>query len=230
MFPLKMIGRSYVRRAFNSVLPSGVHALLSPYYRRRRENFHADWSEKTNASERHRPEHYTEIDRKTVLLADWVEKYAGRDASVLDLCCNSGRNLVELWRRGFRDLHGVDINRHAIEHSKRYAPDIQGDAKLVAAPLEEYLPGLPAKGFDVCISRGTSVEYVAPDFPLVREICRVTRRYCILHLKPSAPPYPRFWGYEFRREGFALAELYHYEEGGTCLQCFAGPGGAGGAP
>ncbi len=218
-----MTPRARFLRAFNSLLPTTAHSLLSPYYSRRRSRFQADWSVKTNDSPMHRPEQYTELDKKTRLLADCVERYTGKDASVLDLCCNSGRNLVELWNRGYRDLQGVDINANAIAFSKTYAPHIQADAKLLASPLETFFPKVADKRFDVAISRGTSIEFIAPDFPLVREICRVTRRFCMLLLQPAALPYPRIWRYEFERQGFTLLEYSYYVHGKTNTFCFASP-------
>jgi hypothetical protein len=64
---------------------------------------------------------------------------------------------------------------------------------------------------------------VAPDYPLVREICRVTRGFCMLLLQPAADPYPRLWPYEFRRQGFALVEYRYYAHGNNDIHCFASP-------
>jgi D-alanine-D-alanine ligase len=55
---------------------------------------------------------------------------------ILDLCCGQGRHLLELARRGFRDLTGVDRSRYLIRLAKRRSrqegfdiPFHEGDAR-----------------------------------------------------------------------------------------------------
>ncbi len=45
----------------------------------------------------------------------------GRDACILDLCCGQGRHLLELARRGFSNLYGVDRSHYLISRAKRVA-------------------------------------------------------------------------------------------------------------
>lgn len=218
-----MLTNSYLRKALNSLLPQPFHVLMAPFYNFRKRKFDADWSQRTNESSGNRPDQYIELDKKTKMVADWVDKYGGKDCSVLDLCCNVGRLLAELWNRGYRSLQGVDVNANAIRLSGKYFGDMARDVKLTVSPLEVFLAGLPDKSIDCVVSRGTSIEFVAPDFPLVGEICRVARRSCVLLLQPSAMPYPRFWEYEFRRHGFILADFHYYPGGGTNTFCFISP-------
>ncbi len=44
-----------------------------------------------------------------------------RDACILDLCCGQGRHLLELARRGFTNLYGVDRSHYLISRAKRVA-------------------------------------------------------------------------------------------------------------
>jgi hypothetical protein len=212
-----------MRKAFNSLLPAPLHSLLSPLYAYRRRHFQADWAARTNQSEQLRPNRYIEIDKKALMLTDAVERHAGADASVLDLACNCGRHLMRLWDRGFRKLYGVDINAHAIEYSKEVFPRMQADARLETGSVEAYLAASADKSRDVVITRGISIEFVSPDFPLVREICRVAKRYVVLLLPPAGPPYPRLWAYEFGRQGFSLVEFHFYAGGNVNLFVFASP-------
>ncbi|HEY5622425.1 MAG TPA: methyltransferase domain-containing protein [Gammaproteobacteria bacterium] len=55
-----------------------------------------------------------------------VDTYLGmldiqRDAYVLDLCCGQGRHVLELARRGFSSLFGVDRSHYLISRAKRAA-------------------------------------------------------------------------------------------------------------
>lgn len=45
----------------------------------------------------------------------------GQDACILDLCCGQGRHLLELARRGFTNLYGVDRSHYLISRAKRVA-------------------------------------------------------------------------------------------------------------
>ena len=44
-----------------------------------------------------------------------------RDAAILDLCCGQGRHVLELVRRGFTDLHGVDRSHYLVSRAKKLA-------------------------------------------------------------------------------------------------------------
>ncbi|MEE4161928.1 MAG: methyltransferase domain-containing protein [Woeseiaceae bacterium] len=46
-----------------------------------------------------------------------------RDASILDLCCGQGRHVLELARRGFTDLHGMDRSHYLVSRAKRLASE-----------------------------------------------------------------------------------------------------------
>jgi D-alanine-D-alanine ligase len=45
----------------------------------------------------------------------------GQDACILDLCCGQGRHLLELAKRGFTNLYGVDRSHYLISRAKRVA-------------------------------------------------------------------------------------------------------------
>jgi len=45
----------------------------------------------------------------------------GKDACILDLCCGQGRHVLELARRGFTNLYGVDRSHYLISRAKRTA-------------------------------------------------------------------------------------------------------------
>lgn len=50
---------------------------------------------------------------------DAFEKYAARDALVLDVGCGYGRTLDELYRAGWRSLIGIDFSEAMIERTRR---------------------------------------------------------------------------------------------------------------
>ncbi|HUN49281.1 MAG TPA: methyltransferase domain-containing protein, partial [Stellaceae bacterium] len=78
---------------------------------------------------------------------------------VLDLCCGQGRHSLELARRGFRGVTGVDLSRPLIDLARRRARDgrfavdfLEGDAR--------WSGGAPGQ-FDCAVILGNSFGYFA---------------------------------------------------------------------
>jgi SAM-dependent methyltransferase len=81
-------------------------------------------------------------------LADAV----GRDATVLELGCSSGRHLAHLREQGFTDLHGVEINETALEVMAEAFPELAAEGTFYTDPIEEFLPATPPGRFDAVFS------------------------------------------------------------------------------
>ena len=64
-----------------------------------------------------------ENDDNTRAEVDFLVNALGLTTSrrVLDLCCGQGRHVIELARRGFRDVHGLDRSRYLIRLAKKRA-------------------------------------------------------------------------------------------------------------
>ena len=71
---------------------------------------------------------------------DLLIRTSGIEANdqILDLCCGQGRHVLELAKRGFRNVHGIDRSRYLISLARRRAKaaglDVtlrEGDARLV---------------------------------------------------------------------------------------------------
>lgn len=143
--------------------------------------------------------------REPILIAELAARI-GKESSILDLGCNCGYYLSLLKKEGYRNLHGIDISPVAIQYGKENL-DLEG-AELVVGSFEEVLPGIISKGiqYDLVYSLGATVELVHPAFDVVTQICKMSRRYVILIIAESAHSFPRFWEYEFNRNGFLLVK------------------------
>ena len=60
---------------------------------------------------------------------------------------------------------------------------------------------------------GATVELVHPSFDIIRYICGLSKRYVVLDIYEWGHSNPRFWKYEFNRQGFALVK---------CIRPFSG--------
>lgn len=88
-----------------------------------------------------------ENDRNTVAEVDWVVRAAGLEPNdfILDLCCGQGRHCLELARRGFRNVFGLDRSRYLIRLARKRARSQklhvtfhEGDARRFRLPSDRF--------------------------------------------------------------------------------------------
>jgi D-alanine-D-alanine ligase len=97
-----------------------------------------------------------------------------KDACILDLCCGQGRHVIELARRGYGNLYGVDRSHYLISRAKRVARQRghavtfrEGDARRMRFPDNQ---------FDLIYLAGNSFGYfesVEDDIAVLQEIRRL---------------------------------------------------------
>lgn len=95
-------------------------------------NLHKYWKESANYSDDNKPEDYLKHKDRSKLLIKMFEEFIPKMDKILELGCNSGRNLIQLYKKGYKNLSGVDINKHAIELLPDYI-------KAQCSLLEDYV-------------------------------------------------------------------------------------------
>jgi len=98
------------------------------------------------------------------------------DVKILDLCCGQGRHSLELAKRGFKDVEGLDRSHYLIQKAKAqakkeglYVRFREGDARRLPYPLDT---------FDAVMLLGNSFGYfetVQDDLRVLKEIFRVLK-------------------------------------------------------
>lgn len=58
----------------------------------------------------------------TPFQAEEFSKYVNKESRILDVGCGYGRTLDELYRKGFRNLIGIDFSRGMIERGRKQFP------------------------------------------------------------------------------------------------------------
>lgn len=129
-----------------------------------------------------------------------------KNAAILDLGCNSGADLNILALSGWRNLSGVDAGRAALELFSEQFPDTYALADIKRDLFQRYLIQTPNLEFDVVYSNGSTIELVHSSFPIVKELCRVTRNSIFIDIFERGEPYPRDYLYQFKQAGFVLTE------------------------
>jgi len=147
------------------------------------------------------------IDAASLSMLDTIMNLApDRNASILDMGCNVGRHLQYLHDQGYRNLRGVDFSSKAIADMAQHHPELYRDSRLEVASFEQYFKDSP-ETVDLVYTHGATFELVHPRFPLINRVCTIARRYVVMVINEWGHSYPRFWGYEFAREGFDLVLL-----------------------
>ncbi|MDD5328124.1 MAG: methyltransferase domain-containing protein [Phycisphaerae bacterium] len=117
----------------------------------------------------------TQITTKEVDLFSNILKLSAED-DILDLCCGQGRIALELARRGFNKVEGLDRSRYLIQKAKA-----QGKKESLNANFKEgdarKLP-YQADSFDVVMIPGNSFGYfetAQDDIRVLKEVLRVLK-------------------------------------------------------
>ncbi len=115
------------------------------------------------------------ITRKEVDLFSEILRLSPQD-KILDLCCGQGRHSLELARRGFQSVEGLDRSHYLIQKAKTQAKKEglnvrfkEGDARKLL-----YLPD----SFDVVMILGNSFGYfetIQDDLRVLKEVSRVLK-------------------------------------------------------
>ncbi|MEO0158177.1 MAG: methyltransferase domain-containing protein, partial [candidate division WOR-3 bacterium] len=97
---------------------------------------------------------------------------------ILDLCCGNGRHSIELARRGFRNVEGLDLSEYLIRLAQRTAQGqgLRAFFRIGDARRTPY----PNDAFDAVLLLGNSFGYFtsrSDDIKVLREIHRVLRPY-----------------------------------------------------
>jgi D-alanine-D-alanine ligase len=100
-----------------------------------------------------------EDDTATAAEIDLVLRTTGISsaARVLDLCCGQGRHLLELARRGFRRLAGVDQSAYLLALARRRAR--QRGVRLALTRADARLLARPVRPADAVLILGNSLGY-----------------------------------------------------------------------
>lgn len=177
---------------------------------------HAPYWENRGLGEAHGPHQYIELQESSYALIDEVVRQAsGPGAPILDVGCNVGRHLDALHQRGFTNLHGVDIQKVAIEHMARIFPEMAAHAHFQQGTFQTCLPQIPDSFFEVVFTHGATVELVPPSFPVCQHMARAARKAVVMVINENGHAFPRLWEAEFLRAGFVLTKLLRPVHAGT---------------
>lgn len=88
-----------------------------------------------------------------------------KEARILEVGCNVGRNLAYLHDQGRTHLAGIEVNPHAVEMLRRTYPQLV-DVPIYVGAAEDILPTIEDDSFDVVYTMAV-LEHIHPDSKVV---------------------------------------------------------------
>lgn len=168
---------------------------------RSKEEIHAYWRNPDDGI--NDPETYAnEKDRqRTETLVSIIERLPiAKNARILEIGCNVGRNLEGLRLAGYDNLWGLEINKNAIELMRRHYPELS--ATTVVASVEDKIPEIPDDYFELVFTMAV-LEHIHPSSEWVfAEMARITR-----FLITIEDEYTRSWRHRPRNYERAFGRL-----------------------
>jgi SAM-dependent methyltransferase len=203
IFPMSL----YIRKFLNTFFPK-IFFKLSP---------NRNWAQRHWKSQSkgdiHGFDKYTALHPRTPVFINEIQLRGQSDSSILDLGCNCGFYLSLLKKEGYRNLSGIDISAVAIQYGKENF-DLKG-VMLTAGSFEETLPKFneEKRQYDIVYTLGATIELVHPAFDIIGFTCKISKKYVILIINEWDHAYPRFWEYEFSRNGFLMIKCIRPYDG-----------------
>lgn len=205
LFPVK----TYFRKCINTFFPRFLFR-LSPT-----RNWAQNHWRGQRAGDPHGYDKYTIDHPRIPVLIKELQAISHRNDSILDLGCNCGYYLHFLKKEGYTNLHGIDISPEAVTFGKANF-DLE-DVDIVVGSFEDVLPLFEKQGrkFELVYSLGATLELVHPSFDIIHQVCQISERYILLIINEWGHAYPRFWEYEFSRNGFLPVKCIRPFNGST---------------
>jgi len=102
----------------------------------------------------------------------------GFNASIFEIGTNVGRNLNYLFYNGYKNLHGIEINKKAIDLMKKFYPDLE--ASIINGPLEHNIKDIPDNQFSLTFSMAVLMHLSPQSHFIFKEISRITNDFIII--------------------------------------------------
>ncbi len=162
-------------------------------------------------------------DEASEAICEVIETDAPDAAAILELGCSSGRHLASLYREGYRNLSGIDINPDALSVMAETYPELADTGTFYVDAIENVLGDFDDGAFDVVFSVET-LQHIHHEHEWVFEdVARVTGGHLITvevenadregeeagadtvpmtYVNDEFPLYYRDWGQVFANLGF----------------------------
>ncbi len=99
------------------------------------EEIHHYWKNPDSANDPH--EYALQHQARSEFLVKLLRRYVPVEGCVVEVGCNTGRNLNAALQAGYRSLEGIEISTNAVELMKKYFPELASVADIRVGPIEQ---------------------------------------------------------------------------------------------
>jgi SAM-dependent methyltransferase len=127
------------------------------------------------------PHNYIQARGRSMALLELISDLP-KDARILEVGCNVGRNIAYLYDNGYTGVEGIEINPHAVELLRKTFPQL-AIADVHIGPAGEVLPKFADDEFDLVYTMAV-LEHIHPDESSVfNDIARIGKH--VLAIEPK---------------------------------------------
>lgn len=103
-----------------------------------------------------------------------------KNSSILEIGCNTGRNLNALFQNGYNNLNAIEISSNAINNFKKVYPKTYDSSNILIGPVEDRIHELTFSSVDLVFTMAV-LEHIHDEVSdkLFSEISRITKTHLI---------------------------------------------------
>ena len=155
----------------------------------------------------YKSDYYLNLGDKEQYFIDYVVYHTHVNDTIVDICCNQGRFLLDLKERGYSSLYGFDVMSAAVDKLKinhEYDSEIIHVENILA---QEYFRTKRDYMFDWAITYTATIELINPEFDIFSELSRTVKKGMFLVINETGHTYPRFYRLLHRINGFRIISV-----------------------
>ncbi len=158
------------------------------------------WREQSSKTPDRDPTLYIKHDESIDLLFMDIMPFLNKDARILEIGCNAGRNLHYLYSKGYKNLTGIEIGIKAEDTMRQHFPESYSSTKYIVGNAYEEISRLPSASYDLVFAHSVLVN-IAPKWNgIFKEMARVSKAYIlIMESEGSYTAYPRDFEKMFKK-------------------------------
>jgi len=157
-----------------------------------------------------RPSGYLEGADRSLFLTEIVNHHVPRQAEILEIGCNVGRNLHYLATAGFTKLSGIEINEEAVRLLRVTFPELAQTVQIWNEPVENAITKFHDRQFGLVYTMAV-LEHIHPDSEWIfAEMARITSDVLVTiedERGVSWRHFPRDYGALFRGLGLQQVDV-----------------------
>ena len=171
---------------------------INPPLTQSHKKIESKWINQGGVNSDKSPREYLELDDSVKKLFENVLPLLDTDSKILEIGCNTGRSLEYLYRKGFRNLTGIEIGVNALDSFQNNYNDAFRSTKIICGNAVNEINSLDSDYYDLVFAHSVLVNISPHDNIIFRELCRVSKGYILtIESEGSWTTYPRNFEYLF---------------------------------